>query len=234
MSLGHCVLITGASRGLGKSLVEHYLSIGSTVYGCSRNSSTIVHQKYRHFIVDISDERGVNDMFHEIATLKIELNLLINNAGVSQSSLGILTGSNAARQILEVNFLGTFFVIREALKLMCRQRYGRIINFSSINVPLKSAGSALYNGSKAGVEALCLSLVQECAQEDITINTIGLSLVEKSGMLDSLSSKALSEKQKKLVKPNFLNVEEIVNAINFFTSPLSKNITSQVLYFGGV
>ena len=117
---------------------------------------------------------------------------------------------------------------------MQRQRYGRIVNFSSINVPLGSVGSALYNASKAGVEAMARALTRECGNVDITINTLGLSLVANSGMLDSLSPKALAAKQEALLKPKVLEVEEIMHAINFFASPLARNISCQTVYFGGV
>lgn len=228
------VLITGTSRGLGRALAERFLHAGLVVYGCSRQASTIDHQDYRHFTVDVSDEPGVVSMIMQITALKVPVNLLINNAGLTQASLGILTRTETAQDILRTNLLGNFLVSRETLKLMQRQRYGRIVNFSSINVPLGSVGSALYNASKAGVEAMAKVLTRECGNVDITINTLGLSLVAGSGMLDSLSPKALAAKQEALLKPKVLEVEEVMHAINFFASPLARNISCQTVYFGGV
>ena len=228
------VLITGTSRGLGKALAEQFLQAGLVVYGCSRQASTIDHQNYRHFTVDVSDELGVVSMLKQITALKVPVNLLINNAGLTQASLGILTRAESAQNILNTNLLGNFLVSRETLKLMQRQRYGRIVNFSSINVPLGSVGSALYNASKAGVEAMAKVLTRECGNADITINTLGLSLVADSGMLDSLSPKALAAKQEALLKPKVLEVEEIMHAVNFFASRLAHNISCQTVYFGGV
>jgi 3-oxoacyl-[acyl-carrier protein] reductase len=228
------VLITGASRGLGRGLVERFLSAGATVSGCSRQASDLDHPNYTHFVVDIGDEPSVVSMFKQIAALKVPLNLLINNAGVSQASLGILARADSAEQIIRTNLLGTFLVSREALKLMQRQKYGRIVNFSSINVPLASAGSSLYNASKAGVEAFSGVLARECGVADITINTLGLSLVGNSGMLDALGEKAILAKQSNMLKPGVLDLEEIMHAINFFSSPLARNITCQTVYFGGL
>lgn len=227
------LLVTGSSRGLGKLLAESYLSMGITVFGCSRNTSTIVHKNYQHFSLDITDEASIISMFKEIALHKIRLDLVINNAGLTQSSLGILTSAKTANDIIGTNILGTFLVTREALKLMQRQRYGRVVNFSSINVPQGSVGSSLYSASKAAIESMALTLSRESAKSDITINTIGLSLVDKSGMLDSLSPKAVAEKQSLLIKPGLLSVEEIIHAINFFASPLAKNICAELIYFGG-
>lgn len=231
---GGSVLITGTSRGLGKALAEQFLRAGFIVYGCARQGSSIEHPKYKHFVADIGDELSVVSMFKEITAFKVPVNLLINNAGRTQTSLGILTRAESANDILRTNLLGTFLVSREALKLMQRQRYGRIVNFSSINVPLGSAGSALYNASKGGVEAMAKALTRECGSADITINTLGLSLVADSGMLDSLGAKALAVKQEALLKPKVLEVEEVMHAVNFFASPLARNISCQTVYFGGV
>lgn len=228
------VLITGTSRGLGKALAEGFLQTGRVVYGCSRQISSIDHDRYKHFVVDVGDEQSVISMLKAIAASKVPLNLLINNAGLTQASLGILTRVESALDILRTNLLGTFLVSRETLKLMQRQRYGRIVNFSSINVPLGSVGSALYNASKAGVEAMAKTLTRESGSTDITINTLGLSLVANSGMLDSLGPKAVAAKQDALLKPKVLEVEEVMHAINFFASPLARNISCQTLYFGGV
>jgi 3-oxoacyl-[acyl-carrier protein] reductase len=234
LGFNDCLLITGSSRGTGRMLSEKYLSMGKHVFGCSRGASSIEHQNYRHFILDIADEASVVSMFNELSQLKVKLDLVINNAGITQASLGMLTSAKKANEIISVNILGTFLVTREALKLMHRQRYGRIVNFSSINVSLGSIGSSLYNASKAAIESMTETLSRENARVDITINTLGLSIANKAGMSDSLSPKALAEKQNYLIKPDLLDIEEIINAINFFASPLSKNITAQTIYFGGV
>ena len=228
------LLITGTSRGLGKSLAEFFLNSGYFVYGCSRNITPINNKNYRHFLTDIHDDSAVASMFSEIHKFGRPLNFLINNAGVSQSSLGILTSSDTALHILRVNLIGNFLVTRAALKLMLKQQFGRIVNFSSINVPLGSAGSSIYNASKIGVEAMSKSLARECGTADITINTIGLSMVSNSGMVDKLGAKALADKNSNLLKPQMLEIEEITHAVEFFLSPLAKNITCQTIYFGGV
>lgn len=233
LPLKNSLLVTGSSRGLGKLLAEAYLKMGVTVFGCSRNPSAINHPNYRHFMLDITDEKNVALMFKEISLLKIRLDLVINNAGLTHASLGILTSAKTAHEIINTNIYGTFLVIREALKIMNHQRHGRIVNFSSINVPQGSVGSSLYSASKAALESMALTLSRENANIDITINTIGLSVVDKTGMLDSLSSKALIEKQGHLIKPELLSVNEIIHAIDFISSPYAKNICAQTIYFGG-
>ena len=228
------VMVTGSSRGLGRAITEHFLSTGIQVVGCSRQPSDLSHPNYMHFCLDVSKEIDVKNMFKEAASWGAPIGLLINNAGISQNSLGVFTSGQVAEGILETNLLGNFFVTREALKIMQRKNFGRVINFSSINIPLQSVGSSLYNASKAGIDAMSKVLVRECVKADITINTLGLSLVENSGMLDGLTPKAITEKQQALAKPGTLTSLEIIHAIEFLFSPLAKNITGQTIYFGGV
>ena len=138
------------------------------------------------------------------------------------------------RDSLETNLVGAFTVLRETIKHMMRAKRGRIVNISSINVPLGSVGGALYNASKAGLENLGHTLAREIGAADITVNTIGLSLVAGSGMAADLSDKALADKQAGLIRPDPITTEEIAHAIDFFASDAARNITNQIVYFGGV
>lgn len=227
------ILITGTGRGLGKSLAESFLSDGFSVFGCSRSAPTIFDDRYRHFVMDVADESAVAMLFREISACKMSLDLVVNNAGVTQSSLAIMTKAEKAEAIIKTNLLGNFLVSREALKLMLRQKRGRIVNFSSINVPLGSVGSALYNACKAGAEALARTLANESRGSDITINTLGLSLVAHTGMVEDLSPKALEDKRIHLLKPELIHASEVRHTLDFLRSPLARNITAQTIYFGG-
>ncbi|MBU3560597.1 SDR family NAD(P)-dependent oxidoreductase [Polynucleobacter hallstattensis] len=228
-----CILITGTSHGLGNDLTKYYLDKGHIVYGCSRSVPTLSHSNYKHFILDIRNPLDVSAMFSDIRKMGNPIEILINNAGISQTSLTIATPDEVATNIIQTNLLGTYFVTRAALKDMLRSNYGRIVNFSSINLPQGSIGSAVYNASKAGIEGLTVALSREFGRANITINTIGLSLVSNSGMLKELSERASLTKREQLIKGEILNIEEIIHAIDFITSPISKNITCQKIYFGG-
>lgn len=234
MSSNPCILITGTSRGLGAALAQSYLSAGKIVVGCSRGQGVIEHENYQHYEVDITDEQSVLAMFSGLRTKHLEPQLLINNAGLSQTNLATFTSAKSAKDILSVNLFGTFLICRETLKLMQRHRFGRIVNLSSINVSLASVGSSLYNATKAGLDAMGHSLANECKTYDITVNSIGLSIVSNTGMADSLTEAALMAKQSLLLKPSLLEISEVLSAINFFASAQAKNITGQLLYFGGL
>lgn len=228
------VLITGTSQGLGRAIAEQFLEEGAFVFGCSRGGHSINHDNYCHFTLDISNDIQVSQMFKDIKSRQMSLDLLINNASLLYSGIAAFTSAAKIKELIDVNLIGTFFVTREALKLMQLNGYGRIINFSSINVEAGWAGGAVYNASKAGVVAMSKSLVRECVGMDITINTLGLSFAAGGGMTESIDPKVLAQKQLELIKPNLLEVDEIMHAIDFFSSPLAKNISCQTLYFGGL
>ncbi len=229
------VLITGSSRGVGRSLCERFTARGDLVFGCSRSDNgALAHEHYRHFVLDVSDETAVRAMFAAIIAANPRLDLVINNAGVSAAQFALLTSAADFTAVVQANLVGAFVVMREAIRAMKRTRFGRIVNFSSINVPLASAGAASYNASKAGLAALGATLSRECAADDITVNCIGLSLVRGSGMVERLTSSALAAKQQALIKPSLLDIEEVIHAIDFFAAPAARNITGQTVYFGGI
>ena len=219
---------------MGAALAQAYLDAGDCVVGCSRGAGTITHPRYQHFSIDVADELAVTAMFTGIRDEKRVPRLLVNNAAVPQKSLATTTSAQTAKQILDVNLLGSFLISREVLKLMQRKGSGRIVNLTSINVPLASVGSSLYNATKAGLDAFGRSLASECKGYDITVNSIGLSLVANTGMAEALDDAALAAKRVPLLKPKLLATTEIVAAINFFASAEARNITGQQLYFGGI
>jgi 3-oxoacyl-[acyl-carrier protein] reductase len=228
------VIVTGSSRSVGLGVADSLLARGDIVIGCSRGPSAITHERYEHFSVDVTDEVAIREMYAQTAAKHGGIDLLVNNAGVSWSRLTMLTSAKDFQEVVRINLVGTFVVSREAIRLMKRKRFGRIVNFSSINVPLASVGGAPYNASKAGVENLAITLSRECAGDDITINSIGISLMQASHMVQGLAPAVLAAKQDALIKPALIGMSELMHVIEFFAAPEARNVTGQIVYFGGV
>ena len=108
------VLITGTRKGIGRTLVEHYLNKGCRVFGCSRSPFDGEFSNYRHYCLDVSDEPAVKKMFSEIRKLEGRLDVLINNAGVALMNHSLLIPIKALKNIIDTNFIGTFLLCREA------------------------------------------------------------------------------------------------------------------------
>lgn len=227
------LLITGSSKGIGRHLVEHYVTKGDLVVGCSRGPSSFKHEHYRHFEVDVTSEEAVKRMFAEISTDYGRLDVLVNNAGVASMNHMLLTPVSVARNILETNFLGTFLLCREASKLMKHRKFGRIVNLTSVAVPLKVEGEAIYAASKAAIINFTQIIARELSSFGITVNAVGPTPIQTA-----LIKGVPEDKIQKLIQRQAIqrpgDMKDISNVVDFFIQPESDFITGQVIFLGGV
>jgi len=227
------ILITGTSRGIGRYLVKYYSKKKFKVIGCSRNPTDLNLENYYHFCLDITNEKKVKDVFSFIRKEFKHLDILINNAGIASMNHTLLTPIDKAQEIMKTNFFGTFLFCREAAKLMKKQKFGRIVNFTTVAVPLKLEGESVYASSKAAVISFTEVLSREIAHMGITVNAIGPSPIEtdliqavpKNKLLYILNHQAINR---------FGEFRDITNVIDFFIKPESDFITGQVIFLGGV
>lgn len=227
------ILITGASRGIGRFLVKYYLEKHFCVLGFSRSKSTIKDKNYSHFSVDVSNEKMVTKCLFEIKKKDILPDILINNAGIASMNHIILTPTETAKKIFDVNFLGTFIVTREIVKVMIKRKRGRIINISTIAVPLKLEGEAIYASSKNAVETFTQILAKEVAPYRVTCNCVGPAPI-KTDLLKSLPEEKIDNLIQKLVIKKLGKPEDVAHVIDFFIDEKSDCITGQTIYLGGV
>jgi 3-oxoacyl-[acyl-carrier protein] reductase len=229
---GSTILISGSRTGVGRALAKHYTDAGHTVFGLSRGESDFAHPKYHHIRADVTKEETLKPAFAQIAEMG-PLQVLIYSSAVNFPGAALLVPTSQAENMLRTNLLGAFLVSRHSLRLMKQGRFGRLIYFSSIAVPLGSAGTAVYGATKAGIEQLAFSLSREFANDNITFNTIGISTYA-SAMLDAIGKKNLEEARSAMVKSENVQLDELVGAVNFFASDAARQITGQSIYFGGV
>jgi 3-oxoacyl-[acyl-carrier protein] reductase len=226
-------LITGTRTGIGKSLAEHYVRRGHRVVGCSRGRVEWALDGYAHHIADVRDEKAVQALVAGIRREHGRLDHLINNAGVAAMNHALLTPLSTVREILDTNVAGTFLLCREAAKLMKKRRFGRIVNFSTVAVPLKLAGEAAYVASKAAVTALTEVLARELAELGITVNAVGPAPVE-TDLIRAVPKDKLERLLARQAIPRFATVEDVANVIDFFLSAQSGLVTGQTVFLGGV
>ena len=167
------VLVTGSRKGIGRFLVEHFTKRGAIVEGCSRSPIDWTLPNYTHHIADVTNERQIKAMFSSIKKRHGRLDIVINNAGIASMNHVLLMPQATATKILQTNLIGTFLVCRESAKLMMKQKYGRIVNFSTIAVPMCLEGEALYAASKSAVVTFTKILARELASYGITCNILG-------------------------------------------------------------
>lgn len=227
------MVITGTRKGIGRHLAHHYASKGFWVVGCSRQPVDYQLENYQHFCLDITDEPRVKTMFTEIRQTYQRLDVLINNAGIAAMNHSLLTPLETVEKVLATNVTGTFLFCREAAKLMKKNRYGRMVNFTTVAVPLKLAGEAVYAASKAAVLSLTQILARELADFNITVNAVGPTPIDTDLIRGVPEEKiqALIEQQAVQRMGEF---RDVANVIDFFIRPESDFVTGQVIFLGGV
>ena len=226
-------LITGTRKGIGKYLVEHYVKLGHRVVGCSRSAPDWEMDGYKHHLADVSDEKEVINIFTNIRKEYGKLDILINNAGIASMNHAVLTPISSVHNVLNTNFVGTFLFCREAAKLMQKNKYGRIVNFSTVAVPLNLAGEAIYAASKAAIVSLTKTLASEFSQWNITVNAIGPTPIE-TDLIRNVPEQKMNELLMKQAINKKGSFADVSNVIDFYIKPESNFITGQVIYLGGV
>lgn len=233
MTSARKILVTGASRGLGLNIAEYLLNKGDLVIGCARSKSPLEHPNYKHYHLDVSSEHQVNELFFNLKQSFGHIDALINNAGIARMNAFILTPFKSMQEIMQVNFGGTFMCCQKAIGLLKKSASPRIINMSTVAVPIALEGEAAYAASKSAVETLTRILAKELSVFNITCNAIGPSPIATdliSGVSeDKIASLIAQQAIKKMAQP-----QDVINLIDFFLQPQSSMVTGQIIYLGGI
>lgn len=230
MTSDSVLVVTGTSRGMGLGIARYFLSKGAVVIGCSRSQSTIDHSNYHHYQVDVCDEMQVRAWVRQVKKDFERVDVVVSNVGLVK--LGALTGGTSLemfKQFIDSILVSTFLVCREFSKLMVMQKYGRLINITSIMSELHAPGTCAYASAKKAVVEFSKVLASEVVDYGITCNVISPSLIKTD------ASAAFGEEwEKNMLAMQTLKTpidpEQICHLIEFFASPKSDIVTGQVLH----
>jgi 3-oxoacyl-[acyl-carrier protein] reductase len=226
-------LVTGSRTGIGRHISERLIERGFTVVGCSREDAGWACDDYVHIRADVSDESQVKKMMNDIHKQLGRLDVAVNNAGIASMNHSLLTPVSTVDRILNVNLRGTFLVSRESAKLMQRKNFGRIINITSVAVPMLLEGEAIYAASKSAVETLTRVMGRELGPFGITVNAIGPSPIN-TNLIRNVPAQNIQAIVDRLAIKRLGTPQDVFNVVDFFIRPESGYITGQVIYLGGV
>jgi len=227
------VIVTGARKGIGRMLADHFLAGGAHVIGISRSEGSIDHPNYAHETLDVGDDGAVRELFVEVARAQGRVDIVINNAAVLTSMHAMLMPASRAEEMVRTNLLGVLYVSREAAKLMRKPKWGRIINIGSMASTLEPIGDSVYAATKAASLTLTGVLAKEFATYGITVNTLAVTAFE-TDMLAHLPRAKVDAVIAGLPLPRYPTADDITNVVDFFASPRSSYVTAQTVYLGGV
>jgi 3-oxoacyl-[acyl-carrier protein] reductase len=228
------MIITGTRKGIGKYLSKYYSEKGFLIIGCSRNNLDFELNNYQHYCLDVSDEISVKKMFNEVRNKYGRLDVLINNAGVNYAlSPILLVPFESALETIKINVLGTFLFMREAIKIMKKNSFGRIINFGSMAIKHEVKGEAIYTASKAAIISLTRVVAKEIYGYGITCNVLSPSAID-TDLMKNIDRDALLDILARNAIPNEGILQDISNLIDHLIKSDSAAITGQTVWLGGV
>ena len=231
MSTRPVAFVTGSRKGLGLYLCHALVAAGYQVIGCSRAPAE-EFEYYTHIQAEIGDEAQVKTAIESVRKSYGRLDVVVNNAGIASMNHSLLTPAATVHNLLNTNFVGTFLVSREAAKVMMRRKSGRIVNLTTVAVPLELEGEAIYAASKSAVESLTRIMSRELGSFGITVNAVGPSPIA-TDLISGVPVDKLESLKNRLVLKRGATPEDVWNVVRFFIAPESWCVTGQILYLGG-
>jgi 3-oxoacyl-[acyl-carrier protein] reductase len=230
--MNQVILVTGASRGIGKSIAESLAKEGNTVIGTSRSNFKYNNNNLISMKLDITVRDDIDKFFLKLKEENLLPNVLINNAGITSDKLFMRMTNDDWDNVLSTNLTGVFNITKACIKNMIRNRNGRIINISSVSGLMGNPGQVNYSSSKAGLVGFTKSLAKEVGSRGITVNCIAPGFIE-TDMTDYLVDDAKDSLIESIPLKKLGSVDDIAHAVKFLVSENSSYITGQTISIDG-
>tara|TARA_B100000575_G_C23142000_1_gene664865 strand:+ start:3546 stop:4292 length:747 start_codon:yes stop_codon:yes gene_type:complete len=237
------ILITGSNRGIGKSLVERAAANGANIWANARkrtdefesfceNIAKENNTKVMPIYFDLKNKNEILDAIKSIKKSELDINGLINNAGITYNSLFQMSTEDNIRENLDINFIGPFLLTQYVVKLMTRVGGGSIVSISSSAAMDANSGRAAYGASKAALQCSTKSLSREVGEINIRANTVAPGIT-KTDMISSMTDEVIELTAQSTSLKRCGNPDEIANVCIFLMSDLSSYITGQTIRVDG-
>jgi len=235
---GKKVLVTGASGGIGKAIAIELSSNGADLCLTGRNKSELeslqklIGGNCEIIISDLSKSEGINKLANSAQEKMGQIDILINNAGITRDNLFMRMSEEDWNEVINVNLNSIFKLTKHLIKGMIKRRYGRIINITSVIGVAGGAGQSNYSASKAGIIAMSKSLAQEVGSRSVTVNSIAPGFIE-TNMTAELNDDRKEEILNSISLGRLGKPDDIAGAVCFLASDKASYITGQTIHING-
>ena len=228
------VFVSGASRGIGKNIAIHFAKNNYKVVGTSRNEFKL-DDDLENFIpikLDVTSRDDIKNCFNKLKSLDLLPNILINNAGITSDQIFLRMKDDDWDNVIETNLTGTYNLSKVFIKNIIKNRYGRIINISSVSGLMGNPGQVNYASSKSGLNGFTKSLAKEVGSRNITVNSVAPGFID-TDMTSFLDSQARLDVIKNIPLGRFGHVDDISKVVMFLASDNASYITGQIISVDG-
>ena len=233
------VLVTGGAGGIGAEIVKSMYALGANILISGSNKLKLEKQSNSfsnpllYFAADLSKRDDIEKLVERtLEKFNNKLDILINNAGITRDNLTLRMKDSEWNDVINLNLNSTFYLTRVFLKNMIKNRFGRVINISSVVGSSGNLGQANYSASKAGIEGMSKSMALEVASRNITINCVAPGFIE-TDMTKDLLSKNEDSLRKSIPMGRVGSPDEIANVVSFLASDAAGYITGQTIHVNG-
>ena len=229
------ILITGASRGIGKDIALKSKENGYIVLGTSTSEEgvqALEKEGILGLVLNLNDSKSIEGFNDVLIKDHSDIEILINNAGITRDNIVLRMSDEEWMDVLNVHLNGTFKISKTVLKFMLKKRWGRIINITSTSASTGNRGQANYAAAKSGVEAFSRSLAKEVGSRGITVNSVAPGYI-KTDMTEQINNKMKEEILKQIPLSRFGRAEEVAQLIEFLITDEASYITGQTIHING-
>ena len=228
-------LVTGASRGIGKAIAEKLKADNYKVLGTATSDSGVDilnSNGIEGHLLDLNSKDSIENFWSKLESDNKTISVLVNNAGITRDNIILRMSDEEWSDIMNVHLYGTFQLSKRALKMMLKNKWGRIINISSASASIGNRGQSNYAAAKAGVEAFTKSLAKELGKRDITINAVAPGFIS-TDMTENNKGVNADYLAKEIPLGRFGKPEEVASLISFMCSDGASYITGQTIHING-
>lgn len=224
------IVVTGASKGLGKAICERLLAKNIEVFGLARDISEV---PFPALSCDISSYEEIKAVVQKLKRGGSKIDGLINAAGIAAMNLAITTPPDVSRKIIQTNLLGTIYCCQLISPLIIRNKMGSIINFSTIAVALGLKGESIYAASKAGIEGFTRAFAREMADFNVNVNCIAPGPIN-TNLLKGITAAQINKIVLQQIIQKQYTPSAVCDLVELLLDERSNSLSGQVLHVGGV